>query len=745
MAAAAFALLHAATHGHAMGSERVLLRESFEACDGRRLPEGWSSSHERFLLWPDFVASRDAAAGDGCAAVAGNVSGDAWLLSPPVGVETYAGVQVRCRLRVSRAAHARVWLELSSEDGSLLGSAARLSPRGGGYEEFRVPVDLRGLSGRRIAVRWRVHGDPAEQPVAVRLDEVLVAGMDARECEEMAVAAGDAAFPGAVVINEIMYAPGSGEPEWIELLNPGDSAVNMWGWTVSDASAARSNPFPAITVPPGGTLVITRDLTQFTLARGLPRCQAAAPGSLPSLNNGGDAVIVSTAGGTVVDSVPYHPSWGGASGRSLERRDPRSTSDRENWGECEDSSGATPCTVNSIAVLPVDICISLKAGYRLPYGAPRTLDAAVRNAGSEPVRDIGVRWFIDEDRDAAPDDGEQVASRVEAGPLGPGDSIAVTAEWTGARPGVHMLIALADVAGDDRPGNNLAHATVIVGQPPGVAVVNEIMYQPLPGESEYIELAADAPLALDGWSLLLGLRGDGKPGKTIALKGGGDAGQSYMVVASDSSVVDRFGHLGGSSGESVLLVAESALGLNNAGELIRLVDPSGGTVDSVMYDPDWHDPAFTDVSGRALEKVHPRLDGTARQSWSTSVDPAGGTPGMQNSIVAPPGRQGSGLHADPNPFSPDGDGHQDHTIVSYRLAADAGYTVIRVFSVTGRLIRTLMERERGGFAGETVWDGRDDRSRRVRMGTYILHLEAYDGAGAMVAAVKTAVAVSGRL
>ncbi|MBP1678480.1 MAG: hypothetical protein H6Q29_391 [Bacteroidetes bacterium] len=218
-----------------------------------------------------------------------------------------------------------------------------------------------------------------------------------------------------------------------------------------------------------------------------------------------------------------------------------------------------------------------------------------------------------------------------------------------------------------------------------------------------------------------------------------------MVVASDSSVVDRFGHLGGSSGESVLLVAESALGLNNAGELIRLVDPSGGTVDSLMYDPDWHDPAFTDVSGRALEKVHPRLDGTARQSWSTSVDPAGGTPGMQNSIVAPSGRQGSGLHADPNPFSPDGDGHQDHTIVSYRLGADAGYTVIRVFSVTGRLIRTLMERERGGFAGETVWDGRDDRSRRVRMGTYILHLEAYDGAGAMVAAVRTAVAVSGRL
>ena len=118
---------------------------------------------------------------------------------------------------------------------------------------------------------------------------------------------------------------------------------------------------------------------------------------------------------------------------------------------------------------------------------------------------------------------------------------------------------------------------------------------------------------------------------------------------------------------------------------------------------------------------------------------------MLNSIVAPVGRYSSALHAAPNPFSPDGDGQEDHTVVSYRLAADAGYTSIRIFDVYGRLIRTLMERERGGYEGETVWDGRDDLSRRVRMGMYILHLEAFDESGTMVATARGVVALAGRL
>ena len=539
-----------------------------------------------------------------------------------------------------------------------------------------------------------------------------------------------------------MYAPRSGEPEWLELLNAGDAAVSLAGWTISDASGARSRPLPAIVLPGGGTIVAARDLHQFSEVRGEPACEAAEPGSMPSLNNGGDAVIVRTASGATVDSVSYLPAWGGAVGRSLERRNPRALPEGGNWGECTDSSGATPCAVNSIATLPVDVSLSLISVYRIPQGTTAVLKAVVRNAGSRPARDIDVRWFIDDDRNGVPDAEEEVAHFPVATPVLPGDSVEVAAEWIGARPGSHALIARAEVAGDGRPGNNLARAVVVVGQTPGVVVINEIMYQPFPGESEYVELAAAGlPVGIEGWSLQLGLRDDGTPEKSIALT----TTAMYVLVASDSSILDRFPHLGDSSEASRLLVHGSSLGLNNAGELVRLVDPSGGTIDSVWYDPDWHSPAFTDVTGRSLEKINPWLHGAVHESWSTSVVPEGGTPGRRNSIVAPVERRAPVLHVSPNPFSPDGDGREDHTVVSYRLAADAGYTVIRIFDVTGRLVRMLMERERGGYEGETVWDGRDDFSRRVRMGMYILHLEALDSSGSTAATARAVVAVAGKL
>jgi hypothetical protein len=666
-------------------------------------------------------------------------------------------VEVRCRVRVSDADNARVRLAIGPGGGSAPDAAVDIAPGEGGYSDTRVALGLSTRTCPAFVVRWAVRNSVPGRQAAARIDEVLVVGFGGREWDERERALADSSYPSGVVVNEIMYAPKPGEPEWVELLNAGDGAVSVAGWTLGDASGARSGPLPPIVIPAGGTVLITRDLAQFALARGGPVCEGAAPGSMPSLNNGGDAVIIRTAAGAAVDSVAYQPAWGGSAGRSLERRAPRSPPSEDNWAECLDASGATPCALNSVAVLPVDITVSLRSVYRIPHGSAAELEAVIRNAGSEPVRDIEIRWFIDEDHDGAGDAEEEAGRRLEAGPLAPGDSVSVTTQWAGARPGEHSLIVRAGAAGDGRDGNNLAEARLVVGQPAGTVVINEIMYQPFPGEAEYIELAAvDPPCDVDGWALHLGVKADGSPAKSIALTMNGEpagVGQQtsdappvhFLVVASDSSVLDRFAYLADSSQGARLFVPGTALGLTNTGEFIRLVDPSGGAVDSVAYGPDWHNPSFSDVTGRSLEKIHPRLDGPARGSWSTSVVPEGGTPGKRNSVVTPVEPGVSVLRASPNPFSPDGDGREDHTVVSYRLTADAAYTIIRIFDVTGRLIRTLMERERGGYGGDAAWDGRDDDSRRVRMGVYILHLEARDAGGAVLAAAKAVVAVAGRL
>ena len=68
----------------------------------------------------------------------------------------------------------------------------------------------------------------------------------------------------------------------------------------------------------------------------------------------------------------------------------------------------------------------------------------------------------------------------------------------------------------------------------------------------------------------------------------------------------------------------------------------------------------------------------------------------------------------PNPFNPT-------TTISWQLAR-AGRVSLRVFDARGRLVRTLVDDERGAGAGSAQWNGNDDRGRPVPSGVYFYRL-----------------------
>lgn len=69
----------------------------------------------------------------------------------------------------------------------------------------------------------------------------------------------------------------------------------------------------------------------------------------------------------------------------------------------------------------------------------------------------------------------------------------------------------------------------------------------------------------------------------------------------------------------------------------------------------------------------------------------------------------------PNPFNP-------ATIIRFELAVRARVR-LAVFDVQGRLIRTLVDSELPAGGNEILWNGRDDRDRRVASGVYFYRLE----------------------
>lgn len=70
----------------------------------------------------------------------------------------------------------------------------------------------------------------------------------------------------------------------------------------------------------------------------------------------------------------------------------------------------------------------------------------------------------------------------------------------------------------------------------------------------------------------------------------------------------------------------------------------------------------------------------------------------------------------PNPFSPS-------TALEFRLPEE-GVTTLRVFDVSGRVVRTLVDGRLPGGQHKVAWDGRDDRGNRVASGSYLAVLGA---------------------
>jgi hypothetical protein len=549
-----------------------------------------------------------------------------------------------------------------------------------------------------------------------------------------------------VVVNEIMYAPADAAPEWVELLNPGPDTANMAGWTIRDRSGARRvfTLSPPVLLP-GEHLVLTRDTAALRARFPDVPGRLVPVSGFPALNNDGDDVMLEDAALCRIDSVSYLPSWGGADGKSLERVDPVGPSgDPGNWAASEDPDAATPGRQNSVALLDTDlVCLRVTADHVAP-GSDLPVRITVLNAGRRSANMCMLALFHDADRDSVAGPAERVAETPFTSPAALRDSCVVTLIWSAPPRGLHTLLAVVRAEGDGRARNDTAMGEASVAFPAGALVITEILYEPLAGQPEFMELlnASSEDVNIAGWTLADESSADEPtfPADTDRPLHAGE----YLLLAGDSSVFAAFPFVR-ELDPRLVTIHEGGLGLNNEGDAVLLRDGGGWTVDSVAYAPAWHAPGVDDTRGRSLERIHPRLGSNDPHNWSTCTRSAGGTPGERNSIYTASPASSAALVAEPNPFSPDGDGREDFTMIRYRLPQQTALVRVRIYDARGRLIRLLASNALAGPEGELLWDGLDDERQRARMGIYVIFLEAVDSRGGTIEQAKAAVVVAGRL
>ena len=98
----------------------------------------------------------------------------------------------------------------------------------------------------------------------------------------------------------------------------------------------------------------------------------------------------------------------------------------------------------------------------------------------------------------------------------------------------------------------------------------------------------------------------------------------YLVICKN---IDSFAQLFPSISN---VMGNFELGLDAAGERVRLFDSNGLLVDEVEYDDEDPWPVEADGNGPTLELIHPSLDNNKASNWEAST--GNGTPGEINSV-----------------------------------------------------------------------------------------------------------------
>ena len=165
-----------------------------------------------------------------------------------------------------------------------------------------------------------------------------------------------------IVINEIMFDPGSDKEEFIEIYNrsPEIYDLNKLFLKVENITSSGKKPFNKIIeegqlIMPGEYRVLTRNKT--LLSKQYPLLSMALiieTYGFPALSDEGGIITLTDSAGTVIDKASFSPSMHFpmlrlTSGVSLERIDPDGTSDsKENWHSAAETAGfSTPGKINS--------------------------------------------------------------------------------------------------------------------------------------------------------------------------------------------------------------------------------------------------------------------------------------------------------------------------------------------------------------------------------------------------------------
>lgn len=525
------------------------------------------------------------------------------------------------------------------------------------------------------------------------------------------------AVTGDVVITEIMADPSPPvnlpECEYIELTSRAADSLFTGGWMlIGDKDTAL---LAAEWIRSGERIILC---SSSCAAKMTQYGRVFSPASFPALNDSGETIALRDASGSLIHAVCYIPGFLGSGpksggGWSAEMTDISNPfNEQEIWRPSSDQSGGTPGKCNSTEISTHDAsCPEVIAVWPVSPDTIKVLfneTVMVSKAGE---------WMINgsETPPAASGDiaDHSVLIRLPE-PLLPGT--------------INDLVIPSSLT--DFAGNMTCVTMLKTGLPSdifaGEILFNELLFDPVPGCQDYIELYNNSGKIFDLSALYLAGGADAPVVHAAdvprqLLPGG------YVSLTTDMEAVAD--HYSCGARQNIYETGHLPSMPDDRGSII-LYDRSLNIIDRVEYSASMHLPFLSGTEGISLEKVSPGFPSDVAANWHSASEACGwGTPGAENSTLINSTVEKSGMQLSASRISPDNDGFEDVLSVDVFPGGDGNVITVTVFSDRGYIVRRLADRFAAGTGARFIWDGTSDSGARLPAGLYMIKAESFNTDG----------------
>ena len=263
----------------------------------------------------------------------------------------------------------------------------------------------------------------------------------------------------------------------------------------------------------------------------------------------------------------------------------------------------------------------------------------------------------------------------------------------------------------------------------GEVLINEVLFDPLSGGSDYVEITNNSDNSFDIYKYFLadfdnGISNLKQINQHFILSPG-----SFALLSEDSSqILNDY-----PTNNPAAFIQMDIPSYPNDSATIYILSPDSIALNKFSYNQDIHFELIQDPEGVSLERILINSNNSnANLIWHSAAQSVGwGTPGVANSQYFP-SISNSDFSSVNEVFSPDNDGYQDIAIFAYNLPTIGMVGNALIYDNRGRLIKQVLNNELLSTSGEFTWDGINEYGQKASIGIYLVYFECFSSQGQII-------------